>query len=432
MANKAVSTIRSIHAREVLDSRGNPTVEVDLELENGVTVSAIVPSGASTGEREAVELRDTGSKRYGGKGVQTAVANVNNVIAPALSGRNVFDQEGIDRRMIELDGTPNKGKLGANAILGVSLAAAKAAARAKGVPLFQHLGTGSANLLPVPCMNVINGGRHADNNVDFQEFMIAPHGAPSFAESIRMGVETFHALKSILKKRSYSTAVGDEGGFAPQLRSNEEAVEVILEAISAAGCKPGKDISIALDPAASEMYEDGGYVFFKSDKRRKTTDEMVALWKKWVSDYPIILIEDGLAENDWAGWKTLTRELGGKIELVGDDIFCTNPGIIAKGIQENVANSILIKLNQIGTLTETLEAIRIARQAGYGLFVSHRSGETEDTTIADFTVAIAAGKLKTGSGCRSERIAKYNQLLRIEEHLGAQAKFAGRKAFLRG
>ena len=432
MANNAISTIRKIHAREVLDSRGNPTVEVELELENGVMASAIVPSGASTGEREAVELRDTQSKRYGGKGVQAAVANVNNVIAPALSGRDVLDQEGLDRRMIELDGTPNKAKLGANAILGVSLAAAKAASRAKGVPLFVHLGTSSANLLPVPCMNVINGGRHADNNVDFQEFMIAPHGAPSFAESIRMGVETFHALKGILKKKSYSTAVGDEGGFAPQLKSNEEAVEVILEAISAAGYKQGKDISIALDPAASEMYEDGNYVFFKSDKRKKTTDEMVALWKKWASDYPIILIEDGLAENDWAGWKSLTRELGGKLELVGDDIFCTNPAIIAKGIKEQVANSILIKLNQIGTLTETLETIRTARKAGYGLFVSHRSGETEDTTIADFTVAVAAGKLKTGSGCRSERIAKYNQLLRIEEHLGAQAKFAGRKAFLRG
>jgi enolase len=334
--------------------------------------------------------------------------------------------------MIELDGTPNKGKLGANAILGVSLAAAKAAARAKGVPLFVHLGTSSANLLPVPCMNVINGGRHADNNVDFQEFMIAPHGAPSFAESIRMGVETFHALKGILKKKSYSTAVGDEGGFAPQLKSNEEAVEVILEAISAAGYKPGKDVSIALDPAASEMFEDGGYVFFKSDKRRLATEQMIALWIRWSEKYPIVLLEDGLAENDWEGWKLLTRELGGKVELVGDDIFCTNPGLIAKGIEKKVANSILIKLNQIGTLTETLEAIRTARQAGYGLFVSHRSGETEDTTIADFTVAIGAGKLKTGSGCRSERIAKYNQLLRIEEHLGAQAKFAGRKAFLRG
>jgi enolase len=432
MANESVSTIRSIHAREVLDSRGNPTVEVELELENGIMASAIVPSGASTGEREAVELRDTQSKRYGGKGVQAAVANVNTVIGPALSGRDVCDQQALDRKMIELDGTPNKAKLGANAILGVSLAAAKAAARAKGVPLFVHLGTSSADLLPVPCMNVINGGRHADNNVDFQEFMIAPHGAPSFAESIRMGIETFHALKGILKKESYSTAVGDEGGFAPQLKSNEEAVEVILKAISAAGYKPGQDISICLDPAASEMYEDGSYVFFKSDKRKKTTDEMIALWKKWASDYPIILIEDGLAENDWAGWKTLTRELGGKLELVGDDIFCTNPAIIAKGIKEKVANSILIKLNQIGTLTETLETIRIARQAGYGIFVSHRSGETEDTTIADLTVAVGAGKLKTGSGCRSERIAKYNQLLRIEEHLGARAKFAGRKAFLRG
>jgi len=427
-----MAKISKIHAREVLDSRGNPTVEVELGLENGIMASAIVPSGASTGEREAVELRDVKAKRYGGKGVQTAVANVKTLIAPALIGWDANDQAGLDRRMIELDGTPNKGKLGANAILGVSLAAAKAAARDKNLPLFAHLGGASAALLPVPCMNVINGGRHADNNVDFQEFMIAPHGASSFAEAIRMGVETFHALKGILKKKSYSTAVGDEGGFAPQLKSNEEAVEVILEAISATGCKPGKDISIALDPAASEMYEDGSYVFFKSDKRKKTTGEMVALWKKWVSDYPILLIEDGLAENDWAGWQALTLELGGKIELVGDDIFCTNPGIIAKGIKEKVANSILIKLNQIGTLTETLEAIRTAREAGYGLFVSHRSGETEDTTIADFTVAVSAGKLKTGSGCRSERIAKYNQLLRIEEQLGAQAKFAGRKAFLRG
>jgi len=432
MATNSTSNIRSIHAREVLDSRGNPTVEVELELENGVMASAIVPSGASTGEREAVELRDTKSKRYGGKGVLTAVSNVNTVLAPALCGRDAFDQEGLDRKMIEIDGTPNKGKLGANAILGVSLAAAKAAARAKGQPLFRSLGGDTANLMPVPCMNVINGGKHADNNVDFQEFMIAPHGATTFADSIRMGVETFHALKGILKKKGYSTAVGDEGGFAPQLKSNEEAVEVILEAIAAAGYKPGQDISICLDPAASEMYEDGAYVFFKSDKRKKTTEEMVALWIRWAGNYPIVLIEDGLAENDWQGWKLLTRELGPKIELVGDDVFCTNPGIIAKGIEQRVANSILIKLNQIGTLTETLEAIRTARQAGYGLFVSHRSGETEDTTIADFTVAIGAGKLKTGSGCRSERIAKYNQLLRIEEQLGGRAKFAGRKAFLRG
>jgi enolase len=431
MANTA-SGIRSIHAREVLDSRGNPTVEVELELESGVMASAIVPSGASTGEREAVELRDTKSKRYGGKGVLTAVSNVNTVLAAALCGRDAFDQEGLDRKMIELDGTPNKGKLGANAILGVSLAAAKAAARAKGQPLFRSLGGDTADLMPVPCMNVINGGKHADNNVDFQEFMIAPHGAKTFADSIRMGVETFHALKGILKKKGYSTAVGDEGGFAPQLKSNEEAVEVILEAIAAAGYKPGQDVSICLDPAASEMYEDGSYVFFKSDKRKKTTEEMVALWKKWAGDYPILLLEDGLAENDWAGWKKLTQELGGKLELVGDDIFCTNPAIIAKGIKEKAANSILIKLNQIGTLTETLEAIRTARDAGYGLFVSHRSGETEDTTIADFTVAIGAGKLKTGSGCRSERTAKYNQLLRIEEQLGGRAKFAGRKAFLRG
>ncbi len=427
-----MSVIRRIHAREVIDSRGNPTVEVEAFLADGSFGRAIVPSGASTGEREAVELRDVKSRRYGGKGVQKAVANVNDVIAPKMRGRSALDQAAIDRRMIELDGTPNKAKLGANAILGVSLAVAKAAAASKKEPFYRYLGGKDARLLPVPCMNVINGGRHADNNVDFQEFMITPHGARTFADSLRMGIETFHALKSVLKKRGYATAVGDEGGFAPQLRSDEEAVEVILEAIEAAGYKPGRQISIALDPATSELYDKGLYNFRKSGGKAKTSDEMIALWEEWARKYPIVLLEDGLAENDWPGWKRLTTRLGKKIELVGDDIFCTNPAIISKGIEQKVANSVLIKLNQIGTLTETLEAIAIARAAGYGIFVSHRSGETEDATIADFTVAVGAGHLKTGSGCRSDRIAKYNQLLRIEEELEKRALFAGKKAFVKG
>lgn len=422
--------VRRIHAREVLDSRGNPTVEVEVTLSGDVRASAIVPSGASTGEREAVELRDVKSKRYGGKGVRKAVANVNDVLAPRLRGKSPFDQEVVDRLMIELDGTPNKARLGANAILGVSLAVAKAAAAAKKMPLFRYLGGRGACVLPVPCMNVINGGRHADNSVDFQEFMVAPHGATTFSDSLRMGVETFHALKAVLKKRGYATAVGDEGGFAPQLRSNEEAVEVILEAIVAAGYRPGRQVSLALDPATSELFEDGVYQMRKSGGAAKSSDEMIALWEEWVRKYPIVLLEDGLAENDWEGWKKLTKKLGKKIELVGDDIFCTNPGIIARGIEEKVANSVLIKVNQIGTLTETLEAIALARKAGYNIFVSHRSGETEDATIADLTVATAAGHLKTGSGCRSERIAKYNQLLRIEEELGDRAFFAGKGAFL--
>ena len=427
-----MSNIRRIHAREVLDSRGNPTVEVEVELRDGSCGSAIVPSGASTGEREAVELRDVKSKRYGGKGVRKAVANVNEVIAPRLRGRNALEQAEIDRRMIDLDGTPNKARLGANAILGVSVAVAKAAAASKKQPLFRYLGGREARMLPVPCMNVINGGRHADNNVDFQEFMIAPHGAKTFADSLRMGVETFHALKRVLTKRGYATAVGDEGGFAPRLRSNEEAIEVILEAIQAAGYSPGRHISLALDPAASEFYEDGLYRFTKSGGDSKTSDEMTSLWEDWISRYPIVLLEDGLAENDWGGWKRLTERLGRKVELVGDDIFCTNPEIIARGVKEGVANSVLIKLNQIGTITETLEAIAVARRAGYGIFVSHRSGETEDTTIADFTVAVGAGHLKTGSGCRSERIAKYNRLLRIEEALGTRARFPGEAAFVNG
>ncbi len=425
------AAIRRVHAREVLDSRGNPTIEVEVTLRDGSRGSAIVPSGASTGEREAVELRDAASKRYGGKGVRAAVRNVNEIIGPRVRGRDAFDQEGLDSRMIELDGTANKSKLGANAILGVSLAVARAAATSRRQPLFRYLGGKDATLLPVPCMNVINGGRHADNNVDFQEFMIAPHGARSFSEALRIGVETFHSLKKVLGKRGYATSVGDEGGFAPQLKSNEEAVEVILEAITAAGYEPGRHVSVALDPAASEFFEDGAYRFRKSGGGSKTSDQMIDLWEGWISKYPIVLLEDGLAENDWPGWQRLTARLGSQVELVGDDIFCTNPDIIRHGIDEKVANSVLIKLNQIGTITETLEAIATARSAGYGIFVSHRSGETEDTTIADFVVAVGAGHIKTGSGCRSERIAKYNQLLRIEEALGKRARFAGRRAFVR-
>ncbi len=421
--------IKSIVAQEVLDSRGNPTVEVDMTLENGVSGRAIVPSGASTGEKEAVELRDGDKSRFEGKGVLKAVANVNDVIAPAVIGMDVTRQRDLDYAMIRLDGTPNKAKLGANAILGVSLAAAHTAAKALNIPLYRYIGGVDASLLPVPCMNVINGGVHAQNSVDFQEFMIAPHNAPSFAEAIRMGVETFHALKTVLKDRGYNTGVGDEGGYAPNLKSNEEAVEVIMLAIEKAGYKPGDDISIALDPASSEMWKDGKYVFFKSDQSVKTSEEMVEIWKDWVSKYPIVLLEDGMAENDWEGWKILTKELGSKIELVGDDLLCTNKILLQKAIDEGAANSILIKLNQIGTLTETLETIELAGKNNYNCFVSHRSGETEDTTIADLTVAIGAGHLKTGSGCRSERIAKFNQLLRIERELGSVAHFAGIKAF---
>lgn len=421
--------IKNITAQEVLDSRGNPTIEGEATLEDGTVGSAIVPSGASTGEREAVELRDGDEKRYGGKGVRKAVENVASRIAPLLIGKDALDQRSIDRLMIELDGTPNKAGLGANAILAVSMAVARAAANSLRLPLYRYLGGSNASLLPVPCMNVINGGKHADNTVDFQEYMIAPHHAPSFAEAIRMGMETFHALKGILKKKGYSTGVGDEGGFAPDLKSNVEAVEVILEAVTKAGYKPGEDISICLDPATSEMWDNGKYLFFKSDKSKKTSDEMVALWSSWIRQYPIVLLEDGMAENDWTGWKALTDELGKKVELVGDDIFCTNPAILAKGIEAGVGNSILIKLNQIGTITETLATIELATKHNYNCFVSHRSGETEDTTIADLTVAVGAGHLKTGSGCRGERIAKFNQLLRIERQLGASARFAGRAAF---
>ncbi len=427
-----MSTIRSIHAREVLDSRGNPTVEVDVHLDDGTIGSAMVPSGASTGEREAAELRDNDPHRYHGKGVQRAVRNVNEIIAGKLVGRDASEQRAIDETMLEQDGTPNKARLGANAILGVSIACAKAAALSKREPLYRYLGGETAALLPVPCMNVLNGGRHADNNVDFQEFMIVPHGAPDFAESLRMGVETFHALKDKLKKKGYATAVGDEGGFAPQLRSNEEALELLLAAIESAGYRAGEHISIALDPATSEMYEKGRYRFFKSDQSTKSSDEMIALWESWVLRYPIILLEDGLAEDDWSGWQRLTARLGKRIELVGDDIFCTNPRILTEGIDRHIANSVLIKLNQIGTISETFDTIQIAKHAGYGCFVSHRSGETEDTTIADFTVAVGAGHIKTGAACRGERIAKYNRLLRIEEELGSAARFAGRKAFING
>jgi enolase len=415
--------ISSIRAQEVLDSRGNPTVEAWVVLEDETTASAMVPSGASTGEKEAVELRDNEPKRYGGK--------VNSKLAPAIAGMEVTEQRRIDQRMLDLDGTPNKSKLGANAILAVSLAVARAAAHSLRLPLYRYLGGSNASLLPVPCLNVINGGRHADNTVDFQEFMIAPHNAPSFAESIRMGVETFHALRGVLRKKGYNTGVGDEGGFAPNLKSNEEAVEVILEAITQAGYKPGDDIALCLDPATSEMWQDGKYVFFKSDRAEKNSGEMVALWSSWCRQYPIVSLEDGMSEHDWEGWKLLTDSLGSKVELVGDDLFCTNPKILRQGIDKGIANAILIKLNQIGTLTETLDTIELAKAHHYRCFVSHRSGETEDTTIADLTVAVSAGQLKTGSGCRSERVAKFNRLLRIERQLGDEARFAGRGAFQR-
>lgn len=421
--------ISNILAYEVLDSRGNPTVEVEVTLENGVQATAIVPSGASTGEREALEMRDGDKKRYNGKGVLNAVTNVNEKIAPKIKGMCVYEQRKIDYAMIQMDATPFKKNLGANAILGVSMAVAHAAAKSLNMPLFRYLGGANAHVIPVPSMNVINGGAHADSNVDFQEFMIVPHNAPTFKEAIRMGAETFHALKTVLKEKGYNTGVGDEGGYAPALKSNEEAVEVILMAIEKAGYKPGQDISIALDPAVSEMYEDGKYFFWKSDKSYKTTDEMIDLWKQWVNKYPIISIEDGLAENDWAGWAKLTKELGNKIELVGDDLFCTNKSILADGIKQNVANSILIKVNQIGSLTETLETIQLAQKNNYYYFISHRSGETEDTTIADLAVATSAGKIKTGSASRSERIAKFNRLMRIENYLGSAAKFAGLSAF---
>jgi len=423
--------IVKVVGREILDSRGNPTVEADVLLADGSIGRAAVPSGASTGEHEAVELRDNDPKRYLGKGTHKAVANILNKIAPAVIGMEAEGQNAIDRKMIELDGTPNKSKLGANAILAVSMAAVRAAAQSQMTPLYRYLGGIGANLLPVPLMNILNGGAHADNSVDPQEFMIAPYGASKFSEALRMGAEIFHTLKGVLKKRGYSTAVGDEGGFAPNLKSNEEALEVVLEAIAKAGYKPGEQIGIALDPAASEFFdkETGKYVFKKSDKSQRTSDEMVKFWAKWVEQYPIISLEDGMAEDDWDGWHTLTQALGSKIQLVGDDIFVTNTELLAKGIEKGIANSILIKVNQIGTLTETLEAMQMATAAHYTNIVSHRSGETEDAFIADLVVATRAGQIKTGSASRTDRIAKYNQLLRIEEELGEDAKFAGRKAF---
>jgi enolase 1/2/3 len=426
-----MNKIKKIVGREILDSRGNPTVEADVWLEDGSWGRAAVPSGASTGELEAVELRDGDKGRYFGKGTRKAVANINGEIAAKLRDTDGSDQTALDRLMIQLDGTPNKGRLGANAILAVSMATARAAANAHGLPLYRYLGAPNSCTLPVPCMNVLNGGRHADNTVDFQEFMIAPHNAPSFAEAIRMGMETFHTLKQVLKAKGYSTAVGDEGGFAPDLKSNDEAVELILEAITKAGYKPSTEISICLDPAASEMWDDGKYVLFKSTKKAITSDELARLWESWVKQYPIVLLEDGMGENDWDGWRNLTVALGSNIELVGDDIFCTNPQILQKGIDRGIANAILIKLNQIGSVTETLDTMELAGRNGYRCFVSHRSGETEDTFIADLTVATGAGHIKTGSGCRSERVAKFNQFLRIEEELGAAARFAGKQAFVR-
>ena len=421
--------IQKINAIEILDSRGNPTVEVNLKLEDGTTSRAMVPSGASTGEREATELRDGDKNRYGGKGVLKAVNNVNTIIAKAIEHKCFTSQRELDYFLIGLDGTPNKAKLGANAILGVSMAYARAKALSSHIPLYQYLGGSNAHILPVPCMNVINGGRHADNTIDFQEFMITPHNATSFKESIRMGTEVFHTLKGILKSKGLSTGVGDEGGFAPDLNSNEQAVEIILEAINKAGYSPGKDVSICLDPATSEMWEDGKYKFFKSTQKSLSSDDMIKLWESWVDQYPIVLLEDGLAENDWDGWKNMTDSLGNKVEIVGDDLFCTNKTILKEGISKGVANSILIKLNQIGTVTETLETVELANKNSYNCFVSHRSGETIDSFIADLTVGIGAGHLKTGSGCRGERIEKFNQLMRIENELGAVSKFAGIKAF---
>jgi len=433
--------ITRVHARQVIDSRGNPTVEADVTLISGAVGRAAVPSGASTGEHEALELRDADKSRYLGKGVLKAVANANGEIGKAVTGLDAADQRGLDHKMISLDGTPTKSRLGANAILAVSMAAARAASVAVKQPLYKYLSRystdSSANLLPVPMMNILNGGAHADSSVDFQEFMVMPVGAPNFSEALRWGVEIFHALKAALKKRGYSTAVGDEGGFAPSCKSNEEAIQIVLEAITAAGYKPGEQVRIALDPASSEFYDkaSGKYVFKKSDKSAHTSSEMAAYWTSWVEKYPIVSIEDGMAEDDWAGWKELTEKVGRKsagkksIQLVGDDLFVTNTQRLGRGITEGVANAILIKLNQIGTVTETIDAIELARKAGYNSIISHRSGETEDTFIADLAVAIAAGQIKTGSASRTDRIAKYNQLLRIEEELGGAARFPGTSLF---
>jgi enolase len=425
--------IQAVKGREIIDSRGNPTVEVDVTLEGGAFGRGAVPSGASTGQREALELRDGDKKRYGGKGVLSAVSHVNGEIAKSLAGRD-SDQRATDTFLVELDGTPNKGRLGANALLGVSMALARANAAAARIPLYKHLaalygGTGGT-LLPVPMMNILNGGAHADSSVDFQEFMVMPVGASSFAEAVRAGAEIFHTLRGILKKKGHSTGVGDEGGFAPSLSSNREAVDVVLEAVVQAGYKPGENMYVALDVASSELWDEGAkhYEFKKSGDKPRTADEMVALYEDWVRQYPIISIEDGLAEGDWDGWKTLTRALGDRVQLVGDDVFVTNPEILARGIKEEIANALLVKLNQIGTVSETLDAVAMARDAGYNSVISHRSGETEDTTIADLAVATNAGQIKTGSASRTDRIAKYNQLLRIEEELGKAGRYAGKSA----
>jgi enolase len=422
-------TILALHAREILDSRGNPTIEVECLLEGGALGRAAVPSGASTGEHEAVELRDGDKSRYGGKGVQKAVRNVNEVISPELAGFDAFDQAGLDARLIELDGTPNKGKLGANALLGVSMATAHAAALTLDVPLYRHLGGAHAHVLPVPMMNVLNGGKHADNNVDLQEFMIVPLGAPSFSEGLRWGAEVFHTLAGVLKKQGLSTAVGDEGGFAPNLDSNESALKILVEAIEKAGYEPGKQVALALDPASSEFYKGGEYVLEGDGGKRLSGAGMVDYYAALCERYPIVSIEDGLAEDDWASWLLMTQKLGARVQLVGDDLFVTNVERLARGIREKTANSILIKVNQIGTLTETMAAIQMAQRAGYTAVISHRSGETEDVTIADLAVATNAGQIKTGSLCRTDRVAKYNQLLRIEDQLGTSAAYAGRGAF---
>jgi len=421
-------SVEAVHAREILDSRGNPTLEVEVLLSGGVSAKAGVPSGASTGSREALELRDGDKNRYGGKGVRKAVANVDGEIAEELVGVDARDQALIDRILIELDGTPNKGRLGANAMLGVSLAVARAAAEASGLPLYRYLGGAGATTLPVPLMNVINGGAHADNRLDPQEFMICPVGFPSFAEALRAGAEVFHALRGILKKKGLSTGVGDEGGFAPDIASAKEAIELILSAVAAAGYKPGKDVVLALDPAASEFYEGGKYQL-KGEKKTLSSDGMIAFWSDLAAAYPIVSIEDGLAEGDWAGWRELTKRLGAKVLLVGDDVFVTNPEILARGIADGVGNALLVKVNQIGTLTETLDAVRMAQTAGYRTIVSHRSGETTDDTIADLAVAVNSGLIKTGSACRGERMAKYNRLLAIEEELEGAGRYPGRAAF---
>jgi len=426
-----VSEIVSVHGREIFDSRGNPTVEVDVRLESGAFGRAAVPSGASTGQREAVELRD-GDKRLGGKGVRKAVGHVNKDIAAVVKGMDGADQRGLDHVLIELDGTPNKGRLGANAILGVSMAVAKAQAAEDEVSLFQHMGGDDANLMPVPCMNVINGGSHADNSIDFQEYMIVPAGASSFSEAMDMGAEVFHALKSVLQKAGHVTAVGDEGGFAPNLKSNEEGITVILEAIEKAGLKPGSDVVLASDMAASEFYKDGAYVLAGEGNRSLDAEGMVDLIESLCRQYPIVSVEDGLDENDWDGWKLLTERLGDKVQLVGDDLFVTNPAILKEGIEKHIANALLVKVNQIGTLSETVAAVNMAHDAGYRCMMSHRSGETEDATIADLAVALSCGQIKTGSASRSDRMAKYNQLLRIEEELGSRARYAGHGAFSRG